>query len=398
MNTFTNIKELLSALKREEKLLSEMFSKRKTLSFKYEYALDLVDDEQKLQYLIERSVLRHNGNYLEIDDLYLDFFEQVLDVNEEINISYINDNIKNIKENIAYFLNENNENRKYAYLKKIKSTFRKIGIITLKNVIDLRRNIDTTFKNEPNFKNKKLKLTNFDEKRKAITALIEQTERLVNEKEELTFFNLARDEELNRIIIELKHKLNEATHNLIEIEKQIIDYLNQILYQSGVLEKIRKIKYLKDQFILETSTNIRSILQANNDIVFEPNPQYPTKLSINYLNNSEEAFEVIKKIADSKKTKVKVKVPVAEHIAADYLETEEEIQKTISIEALKNSFEAQSADLFSFIFNYDFDKEVDFNDRITLFCQIISQFEEDLKFSDEYQIHEHVEYALIFPK
>lgn len=40
MNTFNDIKELLSTLKREEKLISEMFSKRKSLNYKLSYALE----------------------------------------------------------------------------------------------------------------------------------------------------------------------------------------------------------------------------------------------------------------------------------------------------------------------------------------------------------------------
>ena len=44
MNTFSNIKEVLLALKREEELLTEMFKRRKTTKYRYEYALELVDD------------------------------------------------------------------------------------------------------------------------------------------------------------------------------------------------------------------------------------------------------------------------------------------------------------------------------------------------------------------
>jgi hypothetical protein len=42
-----------------------------------------------------------NGGLLEIDDQFIEFFEQVLDVNEEINLSYINENIKSINENFT---------------------------------------------------------------------------------------------------------------------------------------------------------------------------------------------------------------------------------------------------------------------------------------------------------
>lgn len=59
MNTFKNIKELISALNREERLLSEMFKKRKSINFKYEYALDIVENnDSRIQYLLNRGVIR----------------------------------------------------------------------------------------------------------------------------------------------------------------------------------------------------------------------------------------------------------------------------------------------------------------------------------------------------
>ena len=101
MNTFSNIKELLRALNDGRDLLTEMFKRRKSADYKYEYALDLVEhNDNRLQFLIDRSVLRQNGNNIEIDDLYLQFFEQVLEANEEINTSYINENFEKVKQNI----------------------------------------------------------------------------------------------------------------------------------------------------------------------------------------------------------------------------------------------------------------------------------------------------------
>lgn len=62
IQSFNDIKELLSALKREDKLLYEMFGKRKSLEFKLSYAKELVDyDEARIDYLIKKSVLRENG-------------------------------------------------------------------------------------------------------------------------------------------------------------------------------------------------------------------------------------------------------------------------------------------------------------------------------------------------
>ena len=398
MNTFNDIKELVSTLKREEKLISEMFSKRKTLDYKLSDAIELVDyAEDRIDFLIQRSVIRENGGLLELDDQFLEFFEQVLDVNEEINLSYIDENIKNIRENIDYFLNENNEKRKYGYLQFIKKTFRKMGIITLRSVVDLRRNIENTFKNEANYKNKQLKLENLDEKRTIVTNLIKQTLSLINE-EERTFFNRAWDEELSRIIIELKYQLRECSHNLIEIEKQIIDYLNQIKHQGKFLEKLRKLKYLKDRFTIEVETDIKKIVADNSQVIFETRISEPLNLSIDFLIDSEKAFEAIKRIAKNHKDRKRFQPELADRISNEYLENSVEEEIMINLEEIRNRFIATSDNLFNFIMNYDFSKDVDFNERVTIFCQTISQYEQELKIEDYFQVTHGVEYAIVYPK
>lgn len=398
MNTFTSIKELFNTLGREQKLLTEMFEKRKTLSYKYDYALELVDGiDDRLIYLLERSVLRRNANFLEIDDQFLQFFEQVFEVNEEINIASVQSNIQNVKENILYYLNENNENRKYNYLKLVKNALRKIGNVTLRNVVDLKRNIDNTFKNEPNYKIKKAKLENLDKKRIDINTLIELTDHLINE-EEITFFKLAIDEELSRVIVLLKLQLNECRHNLIEIQKQIIEYLNQIKYQSGVIEKLRQLKYLRDQFTLRASTDIDAVIGLNDALIFESNPTYPLKLSLDYLQSDSNVLSSIQKIAEKQKTGVKIKTLLANTISKEYLETttEEEIQ--VNLEAVVNSFFASGNNLFDFLQIYQFENELTFEEKVTVYCQLISQYENQFELTDKFNTQHEIEYALVYSK
>ncbi|MBD0832519.1 hypothetical protein [Aestuariibaculum sediminum] len=398
MNTFNDIKELVVTLDRESKLIAEMFSKRKSIDYRLSDALELVDyNESRIDFLIERSVVREHGGILELDDLFLEFFEQVLDVNEEINLSYINENIRGIEENIAYFLNENNDNRRYGYLRFIKKTFRKIGVITIKCTIDLRRNIENTFKNESNYKNKRLKLEHLDDKRTVIKNLINQTSVLIDEKE-VTFYNRAMDEELDRIITELKYQLVECSHNLIEIEKQIIDYLNQIKIHGKFLEKLRKLKYLKDHFVIEAETDIKKVLGKKSQVVFETRSVEPIKLSIDYLRNNERAFEAIKRIAKNYRGRKLIKPELADSISNEYLENTIEEEVMINYEEIRNRFVATSDDLFNFILNYDFLKEVDFNERVTIFCQVISLYEQELEIKNDFKTINGVEYATVVTK
>lgn len=398
MNTFQDIKELVTTLKREEKLIAEMFSKRKSIDYKKSDALELLDyDENRLDFLLQREVIRENAGLLELDDQYLEFFEQVLDVNEEINLSYIDENITKIKENIDYFLNENNENRKHAYLKVIKKRFRKIGVITLRSVVDLRRNIENTFKNEPNYKNKQLKLENLDEKRALVTSLIAQTLKLIDDDEH-TFFNRALDEELGRVIVNLKFQLGECSHNLIEIEKQIIDYLNQIKHQGEFLEKLRKLKYLKDHFTIEAETNIKQVLAHSNPVVFEKRISEPVNLSLDYLRENETAFEAIKRIAKNYRGRKTQQPVVADRISDEYLDGTIEEEVMINLEEVRNHFMATSDHLLNFILNYDFLKEVGFEERITLFCQFVSQYDKDLTIEEGFITKNEIECALVYPK
>ena len=80
MTTFHSIDELLKMMSREQLLLKQMFGKRKQQSFRREYALELTEYKlQRIQSLIDHGVLRENGSFLEMEDIYLHFFEQVLE-------------------------------------------------------------------------------------------------------------------------------------------------------------------------------------------------------------------------------------------------------------------------------------------------------------------------------
>lgn len=156
---FRTIEELTKTLSREQKLLSEMFEKRKLIKFPLGLALDLVENnEKRLKRLLDYGVLVKAGNTLEIESDYLNFFEEVLDVNEEISVLSVQECINTLKEHIGYFLQETNVNRRAGYQDTVRQLLKKTGFRTLKNVVDLKRNMDNAYKQEPNYVIKKKKL------------------------------------------------------------------------------------------------------------------------------------------------------------------------------------------------------------------------------------------------
>lgn len=398
MRTFRSIDELVRTLDREKELLREMFQKRTSLSFKYDFAVELTDyKEERVQNLINYGVIRGSGDFLEMEDIYLKFFEEVLQVNEEVNVTYIQGHLSRLNEQIEYYLTENNEKRRYAYHNEVRRTLKNIALTTVRNVIDLKRNLDSTYKNEPNYQIKKAKLQRLSEKLKNIILLINKCEDVID-KEQMLFFREAMDAQMRATVSDVKLQIIDSSHNLMEIQRQIVHYLNMIEYQNRIFEKVRKLKYLKEQFLLEENSDIKQVLAERNHVWMEPQVNYRIKLSINYLRNSDEALVLIKKLAAKLKNRGDKSKAVAGAIPAEYLESKSEVINQVNLREVYNSFVASGEHLFAFVMNYSYKKMVSTEDKLVFFCQIASEYAENLNFTDRYQCTDKVEYPLVFPK
>lgn len=398
LSHFHSLEELIRALDRERKLLYALFQDRKKLSFRYELARELASKkDESIEFLRRYGVIRENADFVELEDVYLKFFEDVLEVNEEINVASVKESVGNLNNAIDYYLSENNPSRKYGYLRDVKRILRNIALTTLRNVINLKRNIDNTYKNEPTFAIKKKKLVHLDEKRKDIAALINECERVIDEKQ-TTFFMVAMDVQLKDIVTDVKLQLREVYHNLLELDRQIINYLNLIEYQNRLLQKVQKLKYLRDQMLLDTNTDILAKLQVRNPVWMEPRPRYRLKVSLSMLRNSEEGLKVLKDIAKGKGNSRLKKVNLAEPLTEDELTEQQQIQQMVDVGEVKNAFMASGDNLFHFVMNYSgYRIKMDDEAKLVLFCQIATQYLDELQVGDEYRQQGEIEYPIIYP-
>lgn len=398
LSHFHSLEELIRALDRERKLLQALFQDRKKLSFRYDLARELASKkDESIEFLRRYGVIRENADFVELEDVYLKFFEEVLEVNEEINVASVKESIGNLNNAIDYYLSENNPSRKYGYLRDVKRILRNIALTTLRNVIDLKRNIDNTYKNEPTFAIKKKKLVHLDEKRKDIAALINECERVLDEKQ-TTFFIIAMDVQLKDIVTDVRLQLREVYHNLLELDRQIINYLNLIEYQNRLLQKVQKLKYLRDQMLLDTNTDILAKLQVRNPVWMEPRPRYTLKVSLSMLRNSEEGLKVLKDIAKGKKNSRLKKGNLAEPLTEDELTEQQQILQMVDVGEVKNAFMASGDNLFHFVMNYSgYRIKMDDEAKLVLFCQIATQYLDELQVGDEYRQQGEIEYPIIYP-
>lgn len=397
MATFRSIKELTRALQQGTKLLSNMFLQRKTVAVKYDDALETLDgDENKLKHLITYGIVVQIGDSLELGDAYQHFFEEVLAVNEDINISSVKMYIDKLNLGINSYLAAENNTRREGFLREIRHTFKSIDNATRRNAIDLKRNVDDTYKQEPNFKIKELRLKDFDEKARLIGELIQQTERVIDEQ--TIFFSCANDYGLKQTVSEVREGLRESAHGLIAVTAQIIDYLNRIEYQSRLVKRVRQLKYLRDQFMIEQATNVKDLMAQTNVVWMEKQPKYVTRVSLDYLRNEDTALDVLDNIRRRLSKKANIKSRLAEKIDAGYLEVQTETARAFNHQELLNGFLAQSSDLFHYVWNYSFADSLDKELRLVLFLQMASQYIDQMRYTDEIKTIDNIDYPIIYPK
>ena len=392
MYIYNSIPHIVNTLNLGKELLQLLFEKRKSLPFRYEYALDIID-EHKLNILIEREVIRRNGPYIELDEHYLSFIELLLEANEEISTAVIDENIQLVCQLIDYYQKEDAPARKVVYLRSVKAHLRKMGKILVRNVVSLQRVIDNTFKNEPSYKVKIAKLENLDAKRIEINRLIHEVERLLEQLRE-GFFAVVPDEELRAVVRDLRGELLSAGHSLIHSQQDIIDYLNQIRAQVSFTRKLRRVKYLREQFELLEQTNVSEVVEASQAVVIEGVQPTLFKVSIPYLQ-TDEALEVILKVADGLRPERVVRRQELGALSAEQMESESVGETAIDTRKLMDQFAQSDTDLFSFLMRYGFSRPLDFEARVTLFCRLLSLYEQELLITNQFGHTDHVEYAIM---
>lgn len=395
---FHNVSELLKRLYTERRLISEMFYNRKKLEFRYEDARGFVESEKNLGLLIEYGVIRQEGGLLELEDAYMRFLEEVLQVNEDISTASVEDSVAHLRDNIDYYLKEqNNPEEQHRYLRKVKRSLRTIALMAERNVVDLKRNVNETYKNQRNYAIKRTKLEKYLEQIAGISRLVKETESLLDD-EHATFNNFVPDEQLVYIIIDVRAQLKAAFHSLIDLEKTIRDYLHQIDAIGKLVKKIRLLKYHKDQLTWQTSTNIRELLDNQHHIFLEPHAYYPLKPSLTWLSNSDEGVQILKDAQQQIAKRLTLQQEPNPPLTPADMEVEAVIEDFVNVDALATAFMASGQDLFNFVLNFKYGSGQTLEQKVEYYTEIVQNNYNQLSFSNEWHELGNISYPLVYPK
>ncbi|MEA3505089.1 MAG: hypothetical protein U9R32_07825 [Bacteroidota bacterium] len=354
----------------------------------------LNDDQEKLERLADYGLLYKNKSQISIDSRLQEFLEEYMEVDETVHILYIQENLDKIKELQSYFLKESNNRKKEEYLLKIKKHLRHITRSTLSNVKTLRTNTYDTYKLESNFEIKKEKLNNIRSQRDSLQGVLKAVNRILDNE---LFFRTAADDELLSVVHQLRVALNNSYHNLIEIQQQIIEYLNHIERRVQVVDKVLRLKSLRNKHHLKERTNFYDVITKFKGLPFKKSDTIRTRLPIHEMSENEKVHNLIFKVQKKLKDLKLLRQNVAGEIGDDALKNKESIENIINLFTLKNIFLGKQQDLFVFIMHHNFTEEVTKKERIRLYCRLASLYEKDFDFSHQTAFYEDMEYALVYP-
>lgn len=387
MNAFRNIDALLRVIAREKELIKFLFTGRKAPSLRPEQAMEhfLEGDERRLNLLLDHGVIRktEEGGDLVLEETYLRFFEEVLEVNEEINVQSVKQHIDALNENIELWLTAGTDPQRFRYMGEILRILRNISLSTHRNVIDLKRNIDSTYKNERDYALKRKRLEILDRKRADIALLIKEAEKVIE------------NAPLKETVTEVKTSLTESYHNLLEFDRQIIQYLNKIEAEQKLVEKIRRIKYLKDQLVWEQSTDVLFCLQTHRPAFLEKRPWYNFLPSLELITNSSDGLAALKEAHKALKHPVAKRKVETEPLTAEETVQRTLVQDTMNTYEIRNAFLGSSQDLMSFLAT---GKEFPLSEKLSLFCRLAAEYYEDFRITDQYVEMNDYSYPLIYPR
>jgi len=395
---FHSVSELLKRLNTERRLISEMFYNRKKLEFHYDDARGFVESEKNLDLLIQYGVIRLEGDLLELEEVYLRFLEEILQVNEDISNASVEESVSQLRDNIDYYLKEqNNPEGQHRYLRKVKRSLRTIALMAERNVVDLKRNVNDTYKNERNYAIKRTKLEKYLNQIAGISRLVKETENLLDD-EHATFSNFAPDEQLVYIIIDVRTQLKAAFHSLIDLEKTIRDYLHQIDAIGKLVKKTRLLKQRKDDLTWESSTNIRNFLSGKDHVWLEPRTNYSIKPSLTWLSNTDDGLLALIEAQQQLSRRLRLSREPDPSIKPEEMQPEPVIEDFVNVDALAISFMASGQDLFNFVLNYRYSTSQSLDQKVEYYTEIIQNNFNGLTFMDEWHQLGDICYPLVYPK
>ncbi|GAB4451680.1 MAG: hypothetical protein OHK0036_12360 [Bacteroidia bacterium] len=396
-----SINDIISTLYYSREAIEYLFAKKDNISIS-QLKSEVNISEEMYQRMKSMEIIYEYENTVVLNDSVINMMEDILQIGESTP-GIISEYVAEVRRYISFYQETNH----YRFISPLKKYLRRLDKAITREIIKLQKSIDDTYKNESNYRIKLRRLEEYRDKRDTLINNIYSLQNVLSENRHT--LSISGDAQLFQIIQTLKQTLLENLDYLIEIQTDITDYINKIQYQLDVYQKAQQLKELKDQGILNFSTNFHEVIEKLNPIRFNGHKSPRTKIAIDTLY-TDIGQQLCQKIAEKYKVTQLRHRTTAGQLSFNINEKLLDHQILIDTQALVDKFLKQKEkDLFEFILHYKFPKqigELSLEQKLSLFVEILIQYEKQLNFSyrlkyieimDENNQPKKIGYTIILP-
>lgn len=295
--------------------------------------------------------------------------------------------------------NASKDFRHDIYLRRVKNDIGEIIMVMSSSVDELNAAVEREFKYAEDNELKKEHLVRFLNTDKKLHDLIGEVDSFLFGPAVKKLQRDSNDGELDSLIIECLAVFSRKGTDLLKLLTTINYYLNEVNKKIEEIEKIHRIKALKDEGRLSSPeySNLREFLSTDFALWHETGSQHPFYIPLEDIRESPFIKDALLKAKIRHDLEMFRNQP-AGPVDSMYNEAFAVDKRKNHPQEIMNQFLPSGKSLFSFIDDFDFGQELTLNEKVNYFVYFACVFHKQLVFTDSYIERDGKKILVIYPK
>ncbi len=337
---------------------------------------------EKLEVLENFEIIEKIDDKIFLDNRVINFLENYLNIDENIETSVIFEKLENLKHKIDILVEY--KQKQNTLIPQIRRELKKCDFILTQNLFKLRIHIDRVYKNIDNFSLKLKELKFYEKKLKELTSTLKEFDKFLHLYH--SRLSLFYNSELNNVLKTVQANFIQINKSLIPLTQDVCEYINKAISKNIFIEKITKLKELKDNLTIKENSDI--LKQCEKFDILQNSISVKTRLDDDILRD-----ESFKKLLD--KSFMKPKTKKASSIV---FHEQKEVSDFVNIYNLHLSFKFSNQNLIEFLLSNNELKTKDFEELMQIYCRMILLHESEYIIENKTINHQQTRFKTVYYK
>jgi len=199
------------------------------------------------------------------------------------------------------------------------------------------------------------------------------------------FFQRYAGPELRLQYFRLTDALHDLRVTMLDLNGEVIDYINRLSENSRFIEHVLKLRDLKNRHEIKERTNLIELLSDENDPLVLNKQQRDRALLEEEFADDFEFLEIVERLRTPSELPA-VKKRIAGAVPREILDNTRE-EESIDYDALYERFADSDEDLLGFVCTFPYEKARTDEEKLMIYLQIATTYANELDFKEEGPVH-----------